>query len=773
MKQLILLLLLFFFQDSWTQQPRDGERPGHGGEFTFGCANESLERVLSALEKKFSIRYSYIDSLVAKKKITLPKKRYSLNDIHQKITDQTALSISKIDGRFYAISQAKAPDPIREYFLNEILIEGFLARGINKTNQKFTIYPQKIEALPGVTDADILLSLQQLPGVKSPNETASGLHVRGGTSDQNLILWDGIRLYHPGHLFGMISGINPNVEQTVHFYNKASNPKYGERISGIIDIKTTDKITESPIVNLGLNALNADIYLQLPLVKEKMGLQLSGRKSYTQWVRTPTFTQLAEKVFQNTNFYDFDDGNRFEFQDYSAKLNYKPGEKTAFSLTGLYIDNDLDFMSEKLGTGINSQQMRIRNYGFSWNWTQKYGAKLTQKTLLFYSLYDFDYEKRQQLDPARFEAFKKLNRVIDSGAEVNFSYAWDEKLSFDFGYQVFGNDISHLFNSYNQDIGIDLSLKHLYTVSHIGYAYFKYDIGSWNLNAGARHNHYNKQKEQSFEPRVLVQKRFSQAFLWQCSYERKSQIVSQVRESNANDLSLENYVWVLSENKDYPVQKANQFTSGFTVKSRQWLLDADAYYKTIDGITTLTFGFLNLNDANNHKGKGFTKGFDVLLQKTAETWRAWATYTFQDSRNKFDTVNDDRYFQINTNIRHALNLAFNKKWNDFSVAVGWFWHSGKPYSTLNGSGQISSFNSQLLPAYHRLDVSATYQFFRQNDTWFRMGFSVYNAYNNHVVISKEFERTYLTIDDYTTPRYVVRDYYSLGITPNVFLRMGF
>ncbi len=764
MKQLFTIFLLLFIQNLWSQKT---------AKIPFHYQSEKMDKVLSDVESRFNVRYSYLDSLVSGKKITLPKKRYSLTEVNQKMAEQTALKITAIDQRFYAISQDAEVDSVKKYYLNEIVIEGFLAKGINKTHQDFTLYPQKIEALPGVTDADILLSLQQLPGVKSPNETASGLHVRGGTADQNLVLWDGIRLYHPGHLFGMISGINPNVEQTVHFYNKAAHPKFGQRISSIIDIKTTDKIADRTKINLGLNALNADAYLQAPLVKEKLGIQLSARKSYTQWVQTPTFNQLAEKVFQNTNFDDFNKQNQFEFQDYSAKVNYKPTSKTAVSLTGLYIDNDLDFTSEVPDYRTNTQKMGIRNYGFSGNWLQQWGGKLTQNTTLFYSLYDFDYEKKQQYNATQFEAFKKLNRVIDSGLETNFNYPVDDRIRIDFGYQLFGNDISHLFNSYNQDIGIDLSLKHLYSLTHVGYGYFQYDRDKWNLNAGIRYNYYVGPHTESIEPRVLVQRRFSDHFLWQASYERKSQIVNQVKESNANDLSLENYVWVLSENQDYPIQKANQFTTGFTLKNNQWLLDIEGYYKTITGITTLTFGFLNGNDTNNQKGQGFTKGLDVLLQRSAPTWRAWVTYTYQDSENKFETVNNNEYFQLNTNIRHALTVSFNKKWNDFSVACGWFWHSGKPFSAIDGAGQVASFNTQQLPAYHRLDISAGYQFYKHDKTTIKCGVSVYNVYNNHVVISKELERKYLTITDYTTPRYVVQDYYSLGVMPNIFLRMGF
>lgn len=764
MRPVILFVsLLFCLEVSWSQS----------GRLPFFYSNARLEKVLSDVESKFSIRYSYVDSLVVNQTVSIPKKKYSIDEINQCIADSTGLQITDIDGRFFAISKNEATESVKKYYLDEIQVEGFLTKGINKTNQKFTIYPQKIEALPGVTDADILLSLQQLPGVKSPNETASGLHVRGGTPDQNLVLWDGIRLYHPGHLFGMISGINPNVAQTVHFYNKATNPKFGQRISSIIDIKTTDKISDNAKVNVGLNAINADAYVQLPVLKNKLGLQLSGRKSYTEWLQTTTFNQLADKVFQNTNFNDFDDRNQFGFEDYSAKVNYTPNSKTAVSATGIFIDNQLDFTTSPTNGSENTQQLGIQNYGFSLNWSQKYGSKLSQKAVFYYSLYDFAYEKRLQYNPSQFEAFKKRNRIIDSGGEINFSYAFHDKLHVDFGYQLFGNDVSHLFNSYNQDIGIDLSIKHLYSVSNIGYGYLRYDWRKWNFNAGVRYNHYGSRVPAQFEPRLLIGRRFSEALTWHSSYERKSQIISQVRESNANDQSLENYVWVLAENKDYPIQRANQFTTGFTLKNKQWLLDVDAYYKTIDGITTLSFGFLNTNDANNPKGKGFTKGFDLLLQQTAQTWRSWLTYTYQDSQNKFENVNGSDYFALNTNIRHALNLAFNKKWDALSLAVGWFWHSGKPYSTLDSSGQVASFNADRLPAYHRLDVSATYQLYRHKDNAFKIGVSIYNVYNNHVIISREFERSYINLEDYNTPRYVARDYYSLGITPNVFLRMAF
>lgn len=762
MKYLIALFItIVFIPISWSQKSE---------KVTLAYNQQDLDKVFADVEKRFDIKYSYVDSIAAGKKMTLPKSDYSFEEVNAEIEKQSKVRIVKIDNRFYSVTQN---DALKSYILDDVLVEAFLAKGITKTSQKVVLQPKKIETLPGVTDADILLTLQQLPGVKSPNETASGLHIRGSTPDQNLILWDGIRLYHPGHLFGMISAINPNVEQTVNYYNKATNPKFGERISSVIDIKTSDKISNKTKVNAGINALNGDLYLQTPLLKNKLGLQLSGRKSFTEWLQLTTFNQLARKVFQNTNFKDFDRQNTFGFQDYSAKLNFKPNTRTELSLTALWIDNNLDFKNENPDSSTSSQNMAISNYGFSLNWSQEYSARLQHKVTAFYSAYDFDYEKMQHYSASEFEGYKKLNRVIDSGLELNYTYDLNGKLHWDFGYQLFGSDVSHLFNSYNQNVGVILGLKHNYNVTHVGYSFLKFDYGKWDLQAGIRHNYYIQLSEHSFEPRALVQRHLTNDLTWQASYERKSQISSQIREDFANDLSLENYVWVLSAKNSYPVQKANQFTTGFIYKKNSWLLDIDGYYKTISGITSFTFDFQSQYDLNIHNGQGFTKGVDVLLQKSAPTWRAWTTYTFQDSQHKFDEINQDRYFQVNSNTKHSLTVSFYKKVNNYNFALGWFWHTGKPYSSVNTDGEIAAYNSETLPDYHRLDFSGFYQFKNKKDWQYKIGFSVYNLYNRHEIISKELERRFTDLGDFVTPRYAIQDYYSLGITPNVFLRVSF
>ncbi len=756
------LLFLIFFQVASSQNTEKHQ---------FAHTSISLQQLLNDLEKTFQVKYSYIDSVLKDKTITLPKKLYTLEEIHLSIEENTDLKVTKINDRFYSIFTKNSDDSFLIYNLNEIVIESLLAKGIDKTPKSVIVNPQKIKVLPGVTDADVLLTLQQLPGVKSPNETATGLNVRGGTSDQNLILWDGIKVYHPGHLFGMISGFNPNVDQKVNFYYKGINAKYGRHLSSVIDIKTTDDISKK--ISVGLNGLNGDVYVKVPLIKDKLGIQVSGRKSFTEKLQTPTFNQLSNKVFQNTNFTNFDNENHFKFQDYFAKLNFKPNDKTSLSLTTLLIDNSLQFRTVDDIDANTVQKMKILNYGYSLNWDQKYGSKLTQNATFYYSVYDFDYERNRDFSNNEFDAFKKLNRIIESGADFNFRYSIQDGLNVDFGYQIAGKDVSHLFNSFNNEISVVLSLEHLYNITHASFFNVDWNVNKWNFQIGGRYNSYKHIKENIFEPRVFIQKRITDTFTWEMSYERKSQVISQIRESVFNDLSLENYVWVLSDRTNHPVQKSNQFATGFVLKDNSWLLDFGLYYKTVSDITSISFGFRNQFDDNIRRGDGFTKGIDFLLQKRTKTWRAWLTYTYQDSQNRFDEINNGDYFSINTNIKHHVNISFNKDWNNYSLALGWFWHSGKPYSVINESGDVTSFNSRILPHYHRLDISGLYQFKDRLERNYKIGFSIYNAYNRKSLTSKEFERRYPSFESFSTPEYTLQRYNSLQITPNIFFRVDF
>ncbi len=257
----------------------------------------------------------------------------------------------------------------------------------------------------------------------------------------------------------------------------------------------------------------------------------------------------------------------------------------------------------------------------------------------------------------------------------------------------------------------------------------------------------------------------------QCSYEERSQVLSQVRENTVNDLSLENYVWAISDDGNYPLQRNSQSTLGAIYKKNNWVFDLDLYHKKTRGVTVSLFEFANQNVSTVFSGEAFTNGVDVLIQKKRPTWSAWITYTYQDSKNRFSGLNNNAFFPINSNIQHAISFSYFKKINDFSFTARWFAHSGKAFSSINEQTQVISFNSENLSPYHRLDLSGSYEFQTWKNTTFKVGFSVYNVYNNNTVISKEFERRFTNFSDLTEGRYVVQDFNSLGITPNIFVRV--
>lgn len=736
-----------------------------------GDNSQPAKIFIQEVEKKYNVKYSYVETLLIDKNISLLKGDYTIDEINSEIEKQTLLKVIKIDNRFYSICLPKI-DNETIISLQEVFVEEFLSPGISKQNQKITITPKKINTLPGVSDVDVLLSIQQLPGVKSPYETATGLYIRGGSSDQNQIMWDGIRIYHPGHLFGMISGMNPNINQKVYYYNKGTNPLFGERISSVIDIKTTDSIQKVMKFNFGLNSLSIDGYCQIPLLKNKFGLQLAVRKSFTEWFQTTTFNQLAQKVFQNTSFKKFDNQNQFGFYDCSAKFNLKLSDKTKISTTFLVVNNNLDYKYTIKKDTLNNQKMRILNYGFSFNWIQKYNSKLTHFFLIHYSGYDFKYLKKQYFDFDKYEAYKKLNRVFDSGVDLGFNYLLDKNNSIDFGYSLSGNDVSHLFNTYNQDIGIDVNFKQNYNISNSFYSKLKKIYKKWMFDAGIRYSRFGSLGSESFEPRVLVQNTITPNLTFQCSYEKKSQILTQVRENSSNDLSLENYIWTLANPKDFPVLTANHFTTGFIFKKKGWLFDMDAYYKTINNITSYTLGFFTQSNNKIHNGEGSVKGLEILIQKQSKNWNFWLTYSYQYSQNFFQDLNNGKKFPMNFDIKHSFNMSLIKRWNSFSLALGWFWHSGKPYSKIDNEGQIVSFNSNRLSDYHRLDISGFYEFKLSSNTASKVGFSLYNVYNRQVVISKEIENG---LGNFFTPSNTktINNYYSQKITPSFFLRIYF
>ena len=567
--------------------------------------NEKASVVFNAIEKIYDVRFSYQDSLANNKFISLKKNKRTLSQVIEEIETNSTFSFEKINQR-YIIIKEKENVLSGIQFLDNILITGYLTKGIQKNKDAtFTIKPKKLEILPGLIEADILESIQLLPGIVSLNETATGFTVRGGSLDQNRIIWDGINMYHKGHLFGMLSAFNPNSTSDVIFHNKGTHSRFGERVSSVIDISSMNSITDKFVVGIGVNGINVDAYLEAPIIEDKLSLQVALRRSYTELFQSPSFNKIAKKVFQNTKIDNIENtNNKFNFLDYNIKLNFKLNENNSFYASTIYIDNSLDYLvrDQDLNDSYNDI-LAINNDGFSLGWDKKWNQNLSQNTQLFLSRYSLAYNFISSKSTQMESNFEKRNEIYDSGLSTEFGLDFNKVNNLTFGYQYVLKDVSYLFKE-TADLTIILDQDKTIVRSHSVYLQYLYKNPKlFDISLGLRTNYYEELDAVRFEPRILLFKDIFKNLKIQLSGEIKNQIISEIDETVLSDLSLENKLWRLADGETFPIINSKQLSLGFLYSTEGWSFDVDAYLKQIKGKNALSLGFLNPNDSRFHKGE--------------------------------------------------------------------------------------------------------------------------------------------------------------------------
>ena len=773
MKKLLCILFLFNALLSDAQEEKT---------CYFEYENKKLIKVLHDVEIIYDVRFSYLDELLKDKVVSIQKDSYTLKELIRVLARTTNLSFERIDARYFAVYKREVSKDFfyANHILNPVIIHAYLTKGITKNkDNSFSILPHKLGILPGLTEPDVLQTLQQLPGVISPNETVTGLHVRGGTPDQNLVLWNGIQMYHSGHLFGMISGFNSNIDQRIHFYNKGTDPIYGGRISSTIAIETSDKIPPKIEIAAGFNMLNFDANVNIPILKNKLKLQVSARRSFTDTYKTFTYKRLSRKVFQHTKIEkDPKDENIFYFRDYNAKLYYQLTKKTSFTLSSIAIENNLNnYYAANEEDHFFNDIMTITNKGYSAKWKTKWTPKFSSSVSAFYSDYFFNYDfvKIDALNSK--EIFTKRNKVLDSGLSLDTNLSIMKNTILKLGYQYVAQDVSHVFVSKKPALSIVYDSKAGFVQTHSIYSSLNYSSEKIiALNTGARISYITYLNKFVFEPRFVFNYQVNKHLKASVTGEVKNQSISQIKETIVNDLGVENKLWRVSDNNRFPLLHAKQVTAGISHSISNWTFDIDLYRKNTRGLTTLTYGFLNNLDPNFHEGTSQSYGMDFYMKKDFNNFKIWMTYSFNSGKNKFETLNDNKYFPVNAEIQHTINTATSYKYMDWQFALGWYWHSGKPYTKiwLLESAQTKkiiygSLNAGRLPDYHRLDISSVWNFSLSKSGLVKgkLGLSVYNLYNRSNILNREY-----IIDDKNT-RLEELDRKSLEINPNLFFRVRF
>ncbi|TBV26059.1 hypothetical protein DMZ43_09140 [Meridianimaribacter sp. CL38] len=741
-------------------------------KFYIGFNEEPLASAFETIEHTYNIRLSYDAQLTSGKSITITPQYLALTDLLSIVENQLSLSFEFINERYIIVHSIESSLQLQK--LERIIITSYLTQGISKQeNASFKIKPNRLGVLPGLTEPDVLESIQLLPGVISPNETASGLIVRGGKLDQNRVIWDGINMYHKGHLFGMLSPFNSYATDEIEFINKGSHPRYGERASSVINMSTTQSVANITKAQIGLNGIHADAFLEMPLIENKLAVQASIRSSYTNLYQSYTFDQLAKKVFESTKISDVENSNNdFSFLDYNVKLNFKPNTKHSIFASMISINNELDYTVSGTDNKMFNDVMQISNSGYGLGWEAQWQPKLKQVTNLFFSEYELNYNYITFEDEEEQSNFEKRNVIYDSGISTEIQYQLNSQQDLTLGYQYVLKDVGYIFkNTANLEFILDQDDSKIQTHS----VYTNYDYKNpklFNVSIGARATYYEELDAFRLEPRLLLYKTLLKNLTLQLSGEVKHQILSEIDETVISDLSLENRLWRLANGKEFPIISSKQASLGFIYENKGWMLDVDGYYKTMDNITALSFGFLNPEDSQYNIGERDVVGVDVFLKKRYNKFNSWVGYGFNHSRSKYENLNDERAFTSRSNVLHAVTAAVSYKLSDFQMALGWRWQTGKPFTastvTEDGYEFNEGINTERLPNYHRLDFSSTYDFSfsNRNKLKGKVGLSIRNIYNQNNLINRE----YIGNNDFENEIERI-DKFSLGLTPNLMFRL--
>ena len=659
--------------------------------------------------------------------------------------------------------------------LSEIVISDYIVSGINKLNNgTYEIDFADFNILPGLIEADVLQSVQAFPGIQSENETVSNINIRGGTHDQNLILWDDIKMYQSGHFFGLISMFNPQITETVTLLKNGTDVRFTDGISGTISMKTDETINTKFNGSLGANFIDANGFVDVPL-GNKSSLQVAARKSINDLVQTPTYNQFFERISQNTEVEANSDNvinsdKAFDFYDTSLRWLYRIGPKDEVRFNFIYVANELVFNeTATMNSNIQSRQSKVsqNSLGAGFHYKKTWDENW-QSTL---SVYESDYTlKAVNANILVSQRFLQENKVSETSLKLANYFRVNNRFQLLGGYQFVETKVTNL-----DDVDNPLfhSLISEVIRSYAAYSQLNYASSDrkTNFSVGARYNYLQKFKKSIIEPRLSFNKRFLNYFNVEILGEFKHQTTSQVINFQNDFLGIEKRRWQLSNNRDIPVIESKQVSAGINYNHSGWLLSGEGYLKKVKGITAQSQGFQNQYEFIKTDGSYEVQGVDVLLRKRLGDFSTWLSYSFMDNLYQFNELSLNQ-FPSNFDIEHSVTLGFTYNAKQFKIATGLNWHSGRPTTNpiennevIENSINYERANSSQLKDYFRVDVSALYEFSLSKRLEGTVGISLWNVLDQENILSSSFR-----VNDGEGLKI---EQTSLSFTPNFVFRLFF
>ncbi len=604
---------------------------------------------------------------------------------------------------------------------------------------------ENIKQLPVILgEVDVIKSAQLLPGIQSGGEGNSGLYVRGGGPDQNLILLDEAVVYNAAHLFGFFSVFNADAIKDINIIKGGMPAEYGGRLSSVLDISMKDGNNKEYEVDGGIGLLSSRLTLQGPVQKNRSSFIVSGRRTYID--------VLSKPFMQKDNAFN---GSGYYFYDLTTKINYRISDKNRLFLSGYFGRDVFKFINSDNDIGI---KIPWGNATTSLRWNHLFNDKLFMNTSLIFSDYRFEFN----LEQSQFE-FKIFTGINYWNTKVDFLYQPNQRHTIKFGtnytYHEFmpGNatgksgevifEPDEVYKEYSNEGAIylsdDIELTDAFKI-HAGLRYSSFQHSGYISFRDYLKNEIeaNNDNYRHLEPRLSFRYKLNSTSSLKGAYTQNYQYVHLALLSGS---SLPSDLWVPSSSEIKP-KFSTQYGIGYfkNLKDNMYETSIEAYYKEMTNLIEYKEGVLPEDNTNSNSdgaftfGNGDSYGLELLIKKTKGKTTGWIGYTLSKTTRYFDEVNEGIAFPAKYDRRHDLSITakhkLSEKWTLSSVFV---YATGNaitlPTERYMVGGNIyteyTSRNGFRMKPYHRLDIGATYTPKKKKRFQSSWSFSIYNVYS--------------------------------------------
>ena len=597
---------------------------------------------------------------------------------------------------------------------------------------------KEIKTIPSLGgEVDIIKVVQLMPGISKGGEGGTGMFVRGGDADQNLVLLDEAVVYNIGHLFGFFSVFNPDAIKDLTMIKGGFPAHYGGRLSSVLDIRMQEGNNRKLQVDGGVGLLSSRLTVQAPIIKDKASFLISGRRTYID--------QVFKAVGVALPYY---------FYDLNAKFNYKISEKDRIYLSGYFGDDVLSFDETDIESDDPDAEDFDLNFGFQLGnftqtvrWNHIYNPKLFSNISLIHTSFNYDINGKVIDNSVIIKS-----EIRDLGLKFDFANYKSEKTKIRFGTQLIWHRFRPNILSANGDVAKFIENKPgelintLETALYVNYDYkVSEDI---NISAGLRASGALVTDKFFFnpEPRLSASYAINDLQSFKISYSNMNQYMHRVSSST---VALPTDLW-------YPVSKnvKPQSSNQIAVSYNQYLeksglsLTLEGYYKAMNNLIEYKEGSnLILNENFEDlllQGKGQSWGGELLLRKQNGKITGWLAYTLAWSQRDFDELNDGNKFFAKYDRRHILSFVGNWEINKrFIFSAIWEYNTGSRFTPLRAQYLFPNAgltNIDFVPVYskrnefrlsdsHRLDVNFVIRNKRTKRFKSEWHLGAYNAYN--------------------------------------------